>query len=153
MRIMAIKGHSMFPITLEVKPYHQMQFHVIFRTVILHLTIRWFSVISRKLVWGGSWGLTPLQRCSSCIHFTQTVLIQTIQLSLSTVSMSKTVLFQTIQFWISMQFSFIWPIDRTLSCTTTLGLNGPLSDGNEGVLCIPQSSSITRTLPSDCLVS
>ena len=29
----------------------------------------------------------------------------------------------------------------------------PGSDGNEGVLCIPQSSSITGTLPSDCLVS
>ena len=27
------------------------------------------------------------------------------------------------------------------------------SNGNEGVLCIPQSSSITGTSPSDCLVS
>ena len=26
-------------------------------------------------------------------------------------------------------------------------------DGNEGVLCLPQSSSITGTSPSDCLVS
>ncbi len=31
--------------------------------------------------------------------------------------------------------------------------NGPGSDGNEEVLHIPQSSSITRTSPSDCLVS
>ena len=31
--------------------------------------------------------------------------------------------------------------------------SGPGSNGNEGVLCIPQSSSITGTLPSDFLVS
>ena len=31
--------------------------------------------------------------------------------------------------------------------------SGPKSNGNEGVLCIPQSSSITETSPSDCLVS
>ena len=30
-------------------------------------------------------------------------------------------------------------------------MSGPGSDGNEGVLHIPQSSSITGTLPSDCL--
>ena len=44
----------------------------------------------------------------------KTVLFQTIQFSVSTVSMTKTVLFQTIQFSISTQFSSIWPIDRTL---------------------------------------
>ena len=33
------------------------------------------------------------------------------------------------------------------------GHSRPGSDGNEGVLCIPQSSSITGTSPSDCLVS
>ena len=33
------------------------------------------------------------------------------------------------------------------------GLSGPGSDGNEEVLCIPQSSSIIRPSPSDCLVS
>ena len=33
------------------------------------------------------------------------------------------------------------------------GQSGPGSNGNEGVLRIPQSSSITGTLPSDCLVS
>ena len=37
----------------------------------------------------------------------------------------------------------ILPIDRILSGPTTLGLSGPGSDGNEGVLHIPQSSSIT----------
>ena len=36
---------------------------------------------------------------------------------------------------------------------TTLGQSGPGSDGNEGVLRIPQSSNIIRTSPSDCLVS
>ena len=33
------------------------------------------------------------------------------------------------------------------------GQSGPGSNGNEGVLCIPQSSSITGTSASDCLVS
>ena len=63
--------------------------------------------------------------------------------------MSKTVLFQTIQFKISTQFNSIRPIDSTLSGTTTPGQN----DGNGCVLHIPQNSSITRTSPSDCLVS
>ena len=67
--------------------------------------------------------------------------------------MSKTVLFQTIQFSISTQFSSIWPIDSTLSGATTLGQSEPGSDGNEGVLRILQSSSITRTSPSNCFVS
>ena len=40
----------------------------------------------------------------------------------------------------------------TLSGATTLGQSGPGSDGNEGVLCIPQSSCITEASPSDCLV-
>ena len=43
--------------------------------------------------------------------------------------------------------------DRTLIGVTTLGQSGPGSDGNEWVLPIPQSSSITETSPSDCLVS
>ena len=62
-------------------------------------------------------------------------------------------LFQAIQLNIRSQFSSIWPIDMTLSCATTPNQNGPGSDGNEGVLCIPQSSIITWTSPSDCLVS
>ena len=33
------------------------------------------------------------------------------------------------------------------------GQSGPGSDGNEGVLQIPQSFSVTGTSPSDCLVS
>ena len=65
----------------------------------------------------------------------------------------KTVLLQTIQFSISIQFNSFWSIDRTLSGAITLGKSGPGSDGNKGVLCIPQSSSITGTSLSDCLVS
>ena len=34
-------------------------------------------------------------------------------------------------------------MDRTLSDATTQGQSGPGSDGNEAVLLIPQSSSIT----------
>ena len=57
----------------------------------------------------------------------------------------KTVLFQTIQFSISMSFSSILCIDRTLSGATTLSQSGPGSNSSEGVLHIPQSSSITGT--------
>ena len=67
--------------------------------------------------------------------------------------MWKPVLFHMIQFSISMQFSSIWPIDRGLSGATIPGQIGPGSDGNEGVLRIPQSSSIIGASPSDCLVS
>ena len=48
--------------------------------------------------------------------------------------------------------SSIWPIDKILSGATTLGSSGPGSDGNEGVLHILQSSSITAAPPLDCLV-
>ena len=65
----------------------------------------------------------------------------------------KTVLFQTIQFRISMQFSSIWPIDRTLSGATTLGQSGPRSDGSKEILRIPQNVSLTWASPSDCLMS
>ena len=67
--------------------------------------------------------------------------------------MSKTVLFQTVKFSISIEFSSIRPINRTLSGATTLGQREPGSDGNVGVPCIPQSSSITGTSLSDCFVS
>ena len=52
-----------------------------------------------------------------------------------------------------MSNSFILPIDKTLSGTTTVGQSRPVSDGNEEVLCISQSSSITGASPSDYLVS
>ena len=48
--------------------------------------------------------------------------------------------------------SSIWPRDRTLSSATTPDQRGPGTDGNEGVLHIIQSSIITETSPSDCLV-
>ena len=40
-----------------------------------------------------------------------------------------------------------------LSGATPPGQCGPGSDGNEGVLRFPQSSSAAETSPSDCLVS
>ena len=43
-------------------------------------------------------------------------------------------------------------MERTLSGTTTLGQSGPGSNGNEGVLLIPQSSKAGAS-PSDCLMS
>ena len=57
--------------------------------------------------------------------------------------MSNTVLFKTIRF----------SINRTLSGATTPGQGGPGSDGNEGIMRIPQNSSTAGTSPSDCLGS
>ena len=45
--------------------------------------------------------------------------------------------------------SFVRPIDRNLSGTTTLGYCGPGSNSNEGVLYIPQNSSIIGASPLD----
>ena len=67
--------------------------------------------------------------------------------------MSKTVLSQVNQFSISTHFSSIWSTDIALTGATTPSQSGPGSDGNEGVLRILQSSSITGTLTSDCFVS
>ena len=53
----------------------------------------------------------------------------------------------------STRFSFIWPIERALSGATTSSQNGPGSDGKKEVLHIPQSTSISGTSPTDCLVS
>ena len=58
----------------------------------------------------------------------------------------QTVLIQTIQFSIDTLFSSIEPIDRALSCVTIPGQSAHGSNGNEGVLCIPQSSSLTISL-------
>ena len=52
-----------------------------------------------------------------------------------------------------MRFSYIWPIDMTLSYATTPDQSGPGSDSNEGVICIPQRSSFIGASPSVCLVS
>ena len=67
--------------------------------------------------------------------------------------MTKTVLYQTIQLSTITQFRSIRPIDRILLGATTPWQSGPESEGNEGVLLIPQSSRITGTSLSDCLVS
>ena len=61
----------------------------------------------------------------------------------------------TVQSFVCTQFKYqssIWPIDRTLSGATTPGQSGSESNGSEGVLRILQSSSITGTTPSDCLI-
>ena len=52
-----------------------------------------------------------------------------------------------------MSNSFILPIDRNLSGDSIPCLSGPGGNGNEGVLRIPQSVSITRASPSDFLLS
>ena len=82
----------------------------------------------------------------------------TIQLNshLFTQLSDQTVLFLAIEFSMSFvctQFkcqSFIWPIDKTLSNSTTPGQSRPRSNGNEEVLHIPQNPSITGTSLSDC---
>ena len=51
------------------------------------------------------------------------------------------------------QISSIKHIDRALSVATTPGQRGPGSNGNEGMLQILQTSSITGTFSSYCLVS
>ena len=44
-------------------------------------------------------------------------------------------------------------MDRTLLGATIAGQSEDESDDNEEILCIPQSSGITGTSPSDCLVA
>ena len=51
-----------------------------------------------------------------------------------------------------MQLNSISLIDRTLSRATIPSQSGPGSDGNKGLLCILQGSSITGTSPTDCLL-
>ena len=51
-----------------------------------------------------------------------------------------------------MSNSSIWPIDMSLSGTTTLGQSELESDGNEGVLHLSFSSKTGASL-SDCLMS
>ena len=52
-----------------------------------------------------------------------------------------------------MPNSSFWVLYRNLSSATTSGQSEPGSDGDEGVLRIFQSSSITEASPSDCLMS
>ena len=72
----------------------------------------------------------------------------------------QTVLFQAIHFSISHLFAqslnvkqLFRPIDWTLSGATAPSQSEPGSNNNEGVLHIPQSSSITGASPSGSLVS
>ena len=44
-------------------------------------------------------------------------------------------------------------MDRTLSSSTTPSLQGPGSDGDVGVVRIPQTFAVTEASPSDCLQS
>ena len=52
-----------------------------------------------------------------------------------------------------MSNSSSWTIDWTLSGATTSSQSGLGNDGDEGVICIPQSSSITGASSSGRLVS
>ena len=90
----------------------------------------------------------------------QTVLFQTSQFSIShlfALSLNLTQSIGAVEYngcrGVNYPHSTIWPIDRTLSGATTPGQSGPRSNGNEEVVHIPQSSSITGASPSDCLVS
>ena len=67
--------------------------------------------------------------------------------------MSRIVLYQTVRFSISTQISPIQSIVRALSGATAPDYSGHGSDGNEGALHIPESSSIPGSSQSDCLVS
>ena len=58
----------------------------------------------------------------------------------------KTVLFQTIQFSISTQFSFIWPIERTLTGTTTLDQSEPGSDGYKWYFIFSKTPALLEPL-------
>ena len=52
-----------------------------------------------------------------------------------------------------MSSSSTWPADWILSGFTPPKQSGPGTDGKEMVLNVPQSSSVTEALPSDCLMS
>ena len=83
------------------------------------------------------------------MQFSQTVLFQTFQFSIRIVFVhtvkceNSSISCNSVN--ISTQFSSIWPINRTLSGATTLGQSEPGSYGNEWILRILQSSSITGT--------
>ena len=53
----------------------------------------------------------------------------------------------------TLSSAIIWTIDRTLSGAVTPRQRVPESNGNEGVLCIPQSSIITGASPLYYLMS
>ena len=81
-------------------------------------------------------------------------MIQTIQLSISIVFYLHTVKFQNSSILsnsLYQKYTFLYlTINETLSGAATPDQSGPGNDGNEGVLCIPQSSSITGIPQLDC---
>ena len=93
-----------------------------------------------------------LANVKSVLHI-QAVLFQTIRFGITTHIFIfthlnvKTFLFQAIQLSVITQFSFILPIDWTLSGASTPGQSGPWNNGNKGVLYI------TVAIPLYCLVS
>ena len=46
----------------------------------------------------------------------------------------------------------MWPIESTISGATIPSQSGPGRDVNKGILCIPESSSISRSSPSRTLI-
>ena len=76
----------------------------------------------------------------------KTVQVQTIQFSISTVFCLLTVKWKKVNFkqpsLAKLQFSSIWPIDRTLSGATTSGQSEPGSDGNKEVFYIRQAPAL-----------
>ena len=54
----------------------------------------------------------------------------------------KTVLFKEIQFILSAQFSSTWPVDRTLSGTTTSGQSVPVRDGKKRYYAFPRGLAL-----------
>ena len=92
----------------------------------------------------------------------QRVPFQTIQFRINTIFCLHTVKYENNsisnnsvehKYKVYMSNSSIWHIDRPLSGATAPGQSGPESNGREGVLHIPQSSSITEASPSDSWVS
>ena len=105
-----------------------------------------------------------IQLSVNTVLMSKIVLFEIIQLSINTqfkckYGLSKTFLFQAIQFSQTVHFSIsmllvlVNPYIGSYQVLPLWGQSGPGSDGNEGVLRIPQSSSTAETSPSDCLVS
>ena len=107
------------------------------------------------------WHINPCWLFNTKFISMQIVLFQTIKFSISTqfncqkclfqaIQFSQTVLIQLIQFSISKDFAYtqfssictqfnsIWPVDGTLSGATTPGQSEPGSNGNKGVQCTPK---------------
>ena len=92
-------------------------------------------------------GMSIQFQCQKLFYFKQFTLAKLHSLQV------QTVVIQTIQFSISTKFSSIWVIDRTLSVATTSGQRWPGSDGNGRIFRIFQSPNVTGISPSDCSLS